>query len=222
MAFNGLPKCVGFVDGTDVIFCDAPVDKKEFYWSRKKKYCMQAQIICDTDRRVRDLFVGYPGSVHDAKVFASCPIGQNPLKYFSSGEFIIGDSAYALTENVIVPYKRGIQGLPADKKAFNRHISSHRVGVENTIGLLKGRFQSLKGLRIRISIESGHAKACSWVHACVILHNILLQQDPWEEPQVEVDQNNSNQHESHQEKSRRGNLKRAALFEIFKAIHNND
>ncbi|ODM87084.1 putative nuclease HARBI1 [Orchesella cincta] len=193
MALQCLPKCIGFVDGTDIVFDEAPHDDKELYWSRKKKYCIQAQIICDIDRKIRDLFTGYPGSVHDAKAFSKSPIAIVPNKFFSAGEFIIGDSAYAISENVITPYKRGVQGITPERKAFNRHLSSHRVLVENTIGLLKSRFQSLKSLRIRVSKKSGHAK-------------------------VYFDE----ECQSNEVKSRRGNLKREALFHIFKTLQRNN
>ena len=50
--------------------------------------------------------------------------------------------------------------------------------MENTIGVLKGRFQSLRGLRILIgkgtSATRDHARAVLWFHACVVLHNLLL------------------------------------------------
>jgi hypothetical protein len=179
MAENFLPKCIGFVDGSDAVFYPAPTEDKEAYWSRKKKYCMQFQILCDPDKLIRNLFTGYPGSVHDAKVFTSSTPFLKSHQYFSSGEYIIGDSAYPKSETVVVPYKRTNGNLSRRQSTFNTHISGYRIAVEHTIGILKGRFQSLRGLRINVNKDSGHAKVCQWIQACSVLHNILTLKDPW-------------------------------------------
>lgn len=222
MALKKLPKCVGFVDGTDIILADAPTQNKDVYWSRKKKYCLQAQIICDHKKIIRDLFVGYPGSVHDAKVYMASPVGAHPETFFSPGEYIIGDSAYSLSETVIVPFRRKINGLTADKKSFNHHLSQHRVCVENTIGILKGRFQSLKGIRRRIlNANNGHKKVCNWVHACAVLHNMLMTNDPWESEQqfeAEAHEDTTEYNNLNINQNKKGELKRLALLQIHKSI----
>lgn len=221
MSAKVLPKCIGFVDGTDIAFSTAPLDNKEVYWSRKKKYCMQAQIICDPSRRIIDLFTGYPGSVHDAKVYGFSPPGCFPNKFFSPGEFLVGDSAYALTETVIVPFRRTNAGLTQTQKAFNRHISSQRVAVEHTIGILKGRFQSLKELRVIISKDAGHKRACEWIQACAVLHNFLLEQgDEWEELECVVFGNDAAdiQYDINYPEHKKGQHKRQALLEIYLAL----
>lgn len=217
MAKNLLPKCIGFVDGTDVIFSQAPVDNKEVYWSRKKHYCLQVQIVCDPEKRIRDFFTGYPGSVHDAKVYSSSPIGINPEHFFSDGEFIIGDSAYALSETIVVPFRRNAAGLSNYQKKFNRHISSERVKVEHTIGILKGRFKSLTDLRIMVNGKRGHKRACEWVHACAVLHNFLINKDDWIDIIPYVD-DQRNVEEQFVESNKKGHYKRQALFEIFKIM----
>lgn len=50
-----------------------------------------------------------------------------------------------------------------------------RIRSEHAIGYLKGRFQSLKGLRVAICDEQSHKFATYWVLACVVLHNIALE-----------------------------------------------
>lgn len=49
-----------------------------------------------------------------------------------------------------------------------------RIRSEHAIGFLKGRFQSLKGLRVNISDEASHKFAVYWVLACVVLHSFAL------------------------------------------------
>jgi hypothetical protein len=57
---------------------------------------------------------------------------------------------------------------------FNAHISRVRIRSENAIGYLKGRFQSLKSLRILIKNKRDHQLATYWILACVVIHNIAL------------------------------------------------
>jgi len=47
---------------------------------------------------------------------------------------------------------------------------------------MKGRFQSLLGLRVQVNKAVGHQKACRWVGGCAVLHNILISIDPWNQP----------------------------------------
>ncbi|OXA53469.1 putative nuclease HARBI1 [Folsomia candida] len=216
---NGLPKCVGFVDGSHVPFFKAPIEEKETYWSRKKEYSIQFQIICDPNRIIRHFYTGYPGSVHDAKVFGACDIAKNPRNFFSPGEYIIGDSAYPKSETLIVPYKRRQGQLTQTQRAFNKYISSHRIAVEHTIGLLKGRFQSLKQIRIQID-RDGHIKCCRWIKACIVLHNILMRKDPWTELDEMVMEADDEQDDANLElgNAATAEAKRTALCEIILAM----
>jgi hypothetical protein len=49
-----------------------------------------------------------------------------------------------------------------------------RIRSEHAIGYLKGRFQSLKSLRVNIKDEASHKMATYWVAACVAVHNFAL------------------------------------------------
>ena len=62
-----------------------------------------------------------------------------------------------------------------DNERFNNHVSIVRIRSEHAIGFLKGRFQSLKGLRIRIVDERSHKFATYWVLACVAIHSFAMQ-----------------------------------------------
>lgn len=42
--------------------------------------------------------MGYPGSVHDARIFNESNISKDPSAFLSSNEWIAGDSAYKLTQ----------------------------------------------------------------------------------------------------------------------------
>ncbi|CAH1991610.1 unnamed protein product [Acanthoscelides obtectus] len=63
----------------------------------------QAQVVCDHKRKIKDIFVGHPGSVHDSRVFLTSPLfGTHQEK--CGNHFLIGDSVPPALEaqNVIV------------------------------------------------------------------------------------------------------------------------
>jgi DDE superfamily endonuclease len=64
--------------------------------------------------------------------------------------------------------------LPENEE-FNNHVSMVRIWSEHAIGFLKGRFQSLKHLRVRILDERSHKFATYWVAACVTIHAFAMQ-----------------------------------------------
>jgi len=48
MAAEYFPHSIGFIDGSGATFNQSRAEDKQAYWSRKKKYCIQFQIVCDT------------------------------------------------------------------------------------------------------------------------------------------------------------------------------
>lgn len=47
--------------------------------------------------------------------------------------------------------------------------------MEHCIGILKGHFQSLKGLRLAIRGERDITRMVCWILTCCVLHNLVLQ-----------------------------------------------
>jgi hypothetical protein len=81
---------------------------------------------------------------------------------------------------VIAPYKKPERDLPQNE-VFNNHVSMVRIRSEHAIGFLKGRFQSLKGLRVRIKDRKSHQFATYWVAACIGLHAFAMQREAEEQ-----------------------------------------
>lgn len=68
------------------------------------------------------------------------------------------------------------------------------------MGALKGRFQCLRGLRVKINSHEDHRTALRWVTVTIILHNLIIDIEGtegthtnWEDgnPQEEDEQGNS-------------------------------
>jgi hypothetical protein len=62
----------------------------------------------------------------------------------------------------------------ADNEVFNNHVSMLRIRSEHAIGALKGCFQSLKGIRVRIVDERSHRFATYWGVAGITLHAFAM------------------------------------------------
>lgn len=48
-----------------------------------------------------------------------------------------------------------------------------RIKSEHAVGYLKGRFQSLKGLRQQIKNETDHLRAVEWIRTCIVIHTLI-------------------------------------------------
>lgn len=54
-------------------------------------------------------------------------------------------------------------------------MSRLRIRSEHAIGFLKGRFPSLKGLRLQINHADMHRIATYWIAACIAVHMFAFQ-----------------------------------------------
>lgn len=63
---------------------------------------MLLQAVCDHQCIFTDCFVGYPGSVHDARVFQKSGMLQHCRneQYFPNNSHLLGDSAYPLGPHI--------------------------------------------------------------------------------------------------------------------------
>lgn len=89
---------------------------------------------------------------------------------------------------VVAPYKKPLRDLP-ENQVFNNHVSMLRIRSEHAIGFLKGRFQSLKSLRINIRNEATHKFATYWVVACIAVHSFAMQCEADEKESDDSDDN---------------------------------
>jgi DDE superfamily endonuclease len=87
----------------------------------------------------------------------------------------------------VAPYKKPERNLP-ENDAFNTQVSKLRIRSEHAIGFLKGRFHSLKNLRVNIRDKDSHILATYWVAACIGLHSFAMQ---CEDKERELDSDNS-------------------------------
>ncbi|XP_048590712.1 protein ANTAGONIST OF LIKE HETEROCHROMATIN PROTEIN 1-like [Nematostella vectensis] len=150
----GFPQCVGAIDGSHIPV-KAPIEFHADYYNRKGWYSIILQGAVDSRYRFIDINVGWPGKVHDARVFSNSSIftkGQNktlfPKEQFADIDgvkvplFITADAAYPLLPWVMKPFSDN-GSLGPEKMHFNYRLSRARILVENAFGRLKGRWRCL-------------------------------------------------------------------------------
>jgi hypothetical protein len=161
--------------------------------------------------------VGRTGSAHDAVAFKGTAAYLHPELIFKNDEFAFTDSAYSASFRVI-PIHKAPANLDPRVRAFDKAVSRLRVKSEHCNGLLKGRFQSLKSLRISIDRRRDHVRAMRWISACIILHNICVDVggDDWEDDEHERGEEEGNEEGMEVEEAQlAGGARRRALVEAY-------
>ena len=166
--------CAGAIDGTHIPIL-APTESHAEY----PYHSIIMQTVVDCDYLFRDVVIGWPGSVHDARVFSNSAIFMkgNDQKLFPgnltkeiNGEevspFILADPAYPLLPWLLKGYPWNNEGQRRGK-VFNYRLSRARMTVENTFGRRKGQFTRFSK---RVDIEV--STLVSVTHASCILHKL--------------------------------------------------
>ena len=169
------PQTFGCVDGTHIPI-QQPLENSHDFFSYKMKYTLNVQAICDYEGNFLDVECKWPGSVHDAKVFANSHInkllrdGRLPLVYRELlpgydkvPALLLADPAYTLLPHCMKEYptcKTNEQVL------FNNMLRSARNPIESAYGRLKARWQILNK-RINLKLQT----VPQLIYACFVLHN---------------------------------------------------
>ncbi|GBB93005.1 hypothetical protein RclHR1_00210001 [Rhizophagus clarus] len=94
---GGLKNVIGAVDGTYIPMRNAPNKDPEVFFTRRKRYAIHCQGIVN-DRGIFTSFdVGWPGSVHDARVFRNSFFNKNYHHLIQDDDYLLGDSAYPIS-----------------------------------------------------------------------------------------------------------------------------
>lgn len=85
-----------------------------------------------------DAYAGWPGSVHDSRVFRNSPITAE-LEKLPPNLHILGDSAYPLSNSLITPF-REVGNLKEEETRYNIIHSSTSSVIDWAFAFLKGKF----------------------------------------------------------------------------------
>ena len=176
----GFPNVIGCVDGTHIPI-KQPNENPHDYFSYKLCYSINCQAICDAYGKFTNVEVKWPGSVHDARVFANSSVQKNftdkkfPMFYkeLLPGEqpvsqLLLGDPAYPLLPHVMKEYDTCNSN---EQVIFNQMLRSARNQIECAFGRLKARWRILTR-----PMDIPTERLPIIIFACFVLHNYCEEQ----------------------------------------------
>ena len=113
-SFN-FPQCAGAIDGSHIPVTPLALNHTDYY-NRKGWYSVVLQAVVDHRYLFRDINIGWPGSVHDARVLVNSSLfekAENELLLIGQEReiegctipvFLIGGSAYPLLKWLLKPF----------------------------------------------------------------------------------------------------------------------
>lgn len=123
--------------------------------------------VCRDDFAFTNIFVGFPGRVHDSRVLSNSPLFENGHEVCHPYH-LLGDSAYPNISWILTPF-RNTQNLTAQMTRYNTTHSSMRIKIEQAFGMLKGRFRRLKYLD-----QNSMETICYTICTACVMHNICI------------------------------------------------
>lgn len=173
----GFPQTAGAINGTHIPI-KRPLESASDYYNRKSFYSILMQALVDFRGIFLDMNIGWPGKVHDARMFANSSLYQKAISGTLLPDWpkvingvkvplvILGDPAYPLKTWLMKPYLDN-PGITVKERLFNYRQSRARMVVENAFGHLKGRWRCLlKQMDMQV------CNVTNVVASCVVLHNI--------------------------------------------------
>ena len=173
----GFPQCVGAIDGSHIPIV-SPLDYPADYYNRKGFHSIILQAVVDHECCFWNINVGWPGRVHDARVFTNSelfckaqagtllPSSPRLIHSVNIPLVLLGDPAYPLLPWLMKPYVHH-SNLSTSAKAFNYRLSRARMVVNNAFGHLKGHWRCL----LKRNNAATH-DIPTIISACCVLHNI--------------------------------------------------
>ena len=139
-------------------------DPMRYYVARKDEYALLCMAVCDARRRITFYDISQAPTTHDSLAWACSSLGLDVANgKLPSPFFINGDSAFSLSNSMIVP-----SGDP-DMDDFDFHQSSNRMAIECAFGMIVRRW----GILWR-PLEMKFDRRAPLIGAIIRLHNYCI------------------------------------------------
>ncbi|CAI2200104.1 13133_t:CDS:2, partial [Funneliformis geosporum] len=86
---GGFQNVIGAINGTHFILTEAPIQDPIAYFTRKKRYAIQCQGIVDFKGIFINYVIGWPGSVHDVRVYSNSDFYLNRTEYIQDEDYVL-------------------------------------------------------------------------------------------------------------------------------------
>ncbi|GLT83173.1 hypothetical protein SLE2022_014780 [Rubroshorea leprosula] len=213
--------CVGAIDGTHIRVKVSPLDAPK-YRGRKEYPTQNVLAACTFDLKFTYVLTGWEGTASDSRIIKDALKREDKL-IIPEGKFYLVDAGFMLKSGLITPY-RGVRyhlkeysnNPPQNaKELFNLRHAALRNAIERAFGVLKRRFEILRG-----GTESFYGVRTQnlIILACCIIHNFLMGVDPDEELIAEVDMELRNQENLQQTRTSREEEEDASRGEMLRDV----
>ncbi len=148
----GFPSCAGAIDRTHIPTVAHPGEPH--YFNRKGCYSIVMQPVVDDKYCFRDCYIGWPGSVHDARILRNsalftkatagtlCPNQCVQIEWVGVHPLTLGDPAYPFLPWLMKPFPHRCSHT-REQRHFSYRLSRAQLTVEKSFGRLKGRWRRL-------------------------------------------------------------------------------
>jgi len=171
---DGFQQCIGATDGTTFPLAYQPALQPWTYFDRKQRYSLNGLITCSWDCYITNVVLGCSGAAPDTFVPSTAEWHRRPNIFFFTGQFLLGDKGMPYSRFVIRPFKEP-ECTCAEHRNFNYQLARLRVKFEHAMGILKGRWSSVKELRLVLAADLHFSFALSWITAFIVLQNVCVE-----------------------------------------------
>jgi len=131
--------CVGATDGffqptVKPSIKDSLGNQRAYFSGHYRMYGLNAQAVVDSNLKFLYFGVIGPGSMNDNRSYMKSGL-ESIVKNLPNGFFILGDTAYTLSNNLLIPFV-GSNRHETEKDAYNFYLSQLRIRVEMSFGRL--------------------------------------------------------------------------------------
>ena len=149
--------------------CDLKGDARcsKAFYCRKNYHALNVLAVSDAHTRFVYVDLSNPGSRNDSRAWKECSLYQMLNKSAPKNIWLVGDAAFQSSSFCFVPFKGSF--LDRARDALNFYLSSIRITVERSFGILQNRW-GVFSRALHCDVET----AQSYILCAMILHNFIV------------------------------------------------